>query len=81
MVAAILVIGRFAERWVVGLGQVCGLAATASNLALARYSEDEADESVVADIGIERPERLAEIAARLQQDEVNRAEPIAAGSR
>ena len=74
VVAAILLIGRFAERWVVGLAAGLRLAATASNLALAPvYSEYEADESVVADIGIERPERLAEVAARLQQDEVNRA--------
>jgi hypothetical protein len=74
VVAAILLIGRFAEKWVVGLAAGLRLGAAAVNLALAPvYSEDEADESVIADIGIERPERLAEIAERLQQDEVNRA--------
>ena len=44
------------------------LAATTVNLAAAPvYSERDADESVIADIGIERPERLAETGARLQQ--------------
>ena len=70
---AVLLVGRFAVTWVVGLAAGLRLAGTALNLAAAPvYYEGEANESVIADIGIERPERLAETGARLQQGEENR---------
>jgi 3',5'-cyclic AMP phosphodiesterase CpdA len=70
---AVLLVGRLAVRWVVGLAAGLRLAATTLNLAAAPvYSEREANESVIADIGIERPERLAETGERLQQAEENR---------
>ena len=70
---AVLLIGRYATTWVIGLAAGLRLARTTVNLASAPvYSEHEADESVIADIGIERPERLAETGARLQQEEENR---------
>ena len=73
VVIAIVLVGRFAVNWVVALAAGLRLAATTVNLAVAPvYSEHEADESVIADIGIERPERLAENGARLQRAEVNR---------
>ena len=73
VVVAILLVGRSAANWVVALAAGLRLAATAAKLALAPvYSEHDADEGVIADIGIERPERLAETGARLQQGELDR---------
>jgi 3',5'-cyclic AMP phosphodiesterase CpdA len=70
---AILVVGRFAANWVVGIAAGLRLAATTADLALAPvYSDDEADDSVIADIGIEQPERLFETGARIQRGEAER---------
>jgi 3',5'-cyclic AMP phosphodiesterase CpdA len=70
---AVLLTGRYATTWVIGLAAGLRLGATAVNLSAAPvYSEHEADESVIADIGIERPERLTQIGARLQQEEEDR---------
>jgi len=50
------------------------LVGTTTNLVTAPVlSEREADDTVIADIGIERPERLAETGARLQSSEESRA--------
>jgi uncharacterized protein YjiS (DUF1127 family) len=58
---------------VVGVAAGVRLVGTTLNLVTAPvYSEFEADESVIADIGVERPERLAETGARLQTAEKNR---------
>ena len=71
---AIVLVGRYAAHWVVGLAAGLRLAATAVNLATAPvYAEDEADQSVIADIGIDRPERLAETAAQIELSETQRA--------
>ena len=72
--AAIVVVGMYALHWVVGLAAGLRLAATAVNLAAAPvYSEQDVDESVIADIGIDRPERLAETGAQLELSESQRA--------
>ena len=72
---AVLLAGRYAVNWVVAFAAGLRLAATTLNLAAAPvYSEHEADESVIADLGIDRPERLAETGARLQQAEEHRVE-------
>ncbi len=79
---AVLLLGRYAANWMVGLAAGLRLAATTLNLAAGPvYSEHDADESVIADIGLDRPERLVETGARLQQTEENRVAPIRAGSR
>ena len=39
------------------------------------HAADDAEESVIADIGLDRPERLAETGARLQAAEQNRVGP------
>ncbi|HEX5216538.1 MAG TPA: metallophosphoesterase [Vicinamibacterales bacterium] len=72
--AAILLVGRYAAHWVVGLAAGLRLAATSVNLATAPvYSEQDADQSVIADIGIDRPERLAETSAQIERSEEQRA--------
>ena len=60
VVVVILLVGRWAANWVVALAAGLRLAATAAKLALAPVdSEEDPDEGVIADIGIERPQRLA----------------------
>ena len=69
---AVLLIGRYALDWVVGVAAGVRLANVAANItAGASYSEDDVDESVVADIGLDRPE-IAETGARIQAEEQNR---------
>jgi len=72
--AAILVVGQYAERWVLGLAAGLRLAATSVNLATAPvYVQRDADQSIIADIAIDRPERLADTAAQIEQSEAERA--------
>ena len=69
----VLLLRRVAVDWVVALAAGLRLVGTTTNLVTAPvHSEREADESVIADIGIERPERLTETGARLQSNEVSR---------
>src|SRR6185312_13887907 len=69
----VLMLRRVAVDWVVALAAGLRLVGTATNLVTAPvHSEREADESVIADIGLERPERLTETGARLQSNEESR---------
>jgi 3',5'-cyclic AMP phosphodiesterase CpdA len=71
-VLVVLLIGRYALNWVVGIAAGVRLLTVTANITTgASYSEDDVDESVVADIGLDRPE-IAETAARLQTAELNR---------
>jgi hypothetical protein len=73
VVVAILLVGRWASNWVVALAAGLRLAATTATLAMAPVHSDlDTEEGVIADIGIERPERLAETGARLQRAELDR---------
>jgi len=73
VVVAILLAGRWAANWVVALAAGLRLAATTAVLAVAPvHSELDTEEGVIADIGIDRPERLAETGARLQRAELER---------
>ena len=73
VVVAILLVGRWAANWVVALAAGLRLAATTAALAVAPVHSDlDTEEGVIADIGIERPERLAETGARLQRAELER---------
>ena len=70
------------SNWIVGIAAGCPARHVTINLTTEpSYSERDADESVIADIGLDRPERLAETGARLQSEEQNRVPPIAGGSR
>ena len=72
-VAGIALIGRYALNWVVAVAAAIRLATVSIDLATEpTYSESDADESVIADIGLDRPERLAETGARLQATEEKR---------
>ena len=71
-VAGVALIGRYALNWVVGVAAGVRLATVTTNItAGGAFSEDDADESVVADIGLDRPE-IANTAARLQAAEQDR---------
>jgi hypothetical protein len=70
----LFLLGRFAFNWVIAVAAGMRLAGTAINLVSAPvYTEDDADESVIADIGIDRPERLTETVDRIQREEANRS--------
>ncbi len=69
----LLLLGRYAFSWVIAAAAGTRLSGTAINLVAAPvYSGQDVDESVIADIGIDRPDRLAETAARLQREEEHR---------
>ena len=66
-------LGRYAFEWVIAVAAGMRLAGTAINLVSAPiYTEADADESVVADIGITHPERLTSTVERIQREEANR---------
>jgi 3',5'-cyclic AMP phosphodiesterase CpdA len=72
-VVGVILVGRFAMHWIVGVAAAVRLLTVAANLATSpSYSDDDVDESVVADIGLAQPERLAETGARLQAEERER---------
>ena len=73
-VIAVLVVSRYAFHWLIGVAAGIRLFSVTGTLtAVPAYSADDADESVIADIGLADPERLAETGARLQASEQNRA--------
>jgi hypothetical protein len=72
-VAGVALVGRYALNWIVGIAAGIRLVTVSINLSTEpTYSERDAEESVIADIGLDRPERLAETGARLQSEEENR---------
>ena len=72
-VAGIALIGRYAVNWVLAIAAGVRLAGVTIDLAAQpTFSEQDADESVIADIGLERPELLAETGTRLQVEEQER---------
>ncbi len=75
LAAAIVVflIGRHAVSWIVGVAAGVRLIAVTINIWTTPVQVGrEADESVIADIGLDRPDRLAETGARLQNEEIVR---------
>ena len=69
-VAGVAVIGRYATEWVVGMAAGLRLAIVAANIrSQPSWTTDDTDESVVADIGLDRPDEVAETAARLEAAE------------
>ena len=72
-VVVILVLGRFAEHWIVGVAAGIRLLTIAGNVASAPiHDAGETDEGVIADIGLPDPDRLADTGARLQKEELER---------
>jgi hypothetical protein len=73
-VAAVMWLGRHAANWVVGVAAGARLLTVTGNVMTApAYAVDEADASVIADIGLEHPERLAAVGERIQNEEIDRA--------
>jgi hypothetical protein len=73
-VIGLLLVGRYAAGWIIGIAAGMRLSAVAVNIMAApAYSQDEADESVVADILADTSGQLSETGARLQEEEVARA--------
>jgi 3',5'-cyclic AMP phosphodiesterase CpdA len=69
-VIAVALLGRYALNWVVGVAAGIRLVNVALNVARApSYSESDVEERVIADIGLDHPERLNETAERLQAAE------------
>ena len=72
----LLLLARYALQWIVAVAAGVRLFGVSANIAAgASHATDEADESVIADIGLDRPERLAETGARLQASEELRVVP------
>ena len=72
-VFGVLLLGRYASNWVVGVAAGVRLVTVTVNITTGpSYSEHDVDESVIADIGLDRPERLAETGARFEAAELNR---------
>ena len=72
-VVAVLLIGRYALNWVIAAAAGIRLVTVTVNLVtVPAYSEADTDDSVIADIGLDRPERLTETGARLQGAEIER---------
>jgi len=72
----LLLLARYALQWIVAIAAGVRLFGVSANIAAgASHATDEADESVIADIGLDRPERLAETGARLQVAEEQRVGP------
>src|SRR5262249_15977386 len=73
VVARIALLGRLATSWIVGVAAGARLfVVTATIVAGETFTERDADTSVIADIGLDRPERLAETGARLEAGERER---------
>jgi Calcineurin-like phosphoesterase len=72
-VVGVTLLGRYGLNWIVGMAAGVRLVAVTVNIATGpSYSEQDAEESVIADIGLDRPERLAESGERLQAEEQDR---------
>ena len=72
-VAGLLLLGRYAPNWIVAVA--AGHSLTVRRRGRPPHAAGDAEESVIADIGLDRPERLAETGARLQAAEQNRVGP------
>jgi 3',5'-cyclic AMP phosphodiesterase CpdA len=73
VVAGVVLIGRFATNWVVGVAAGLRLiTVTVTVMTAQTFTEADADQSVIADIGLDRPARLAATGARLEESERNR---------
>jgi hypothetical protein len=69
----VVLLGRFATNWVVGVAAGLRLVTVTVNVITApTFTEADADQSVIADIALDRPERLAASGARLEEGERNR---------
>jgi hypothetical protein len=72
-VVVILLLGRFAESWIVAVAAGIRLLTIAGNVSSAPiHDADETDETVIADIGLADPDRLAGTGTRLQAEEMER---------
>jgi 3',5'-cyclic AMP phosphodiesterase CpdA len=72
--AGVLLLDLYWPHWVVSLAAGARLAEVAHNVASRpTYVEDDVDDNVVADIGLDDPERLAETAGRIHGAERERA--------
>ena len=72
-VAVVLLLGRFAENWIVGVAAGIRLLTITGNVTTGPILDaDEPDESVIADIGLPDPDRLAATGNRLQAEELER---------
>ncbi len=72
-VFGVLLLGRYASSWIMGVAAAVRLVTVTINITTgASYSEHDVEQTVISDIGLDRPERLAETAARFEADELNR---------
>ncbi len=72
-VVGVVLLGRYAVNWIVGVAAGIRLLSVTVNVMTGEtYTEEDADQSVIADIGLDRPERLSETGARLETEEQHR---------
>ena len=75
-VVGVVLLGRYAVNWIVAVAAgIRLLSVTVTVMTGETYTEDDADLSVIADIGLDRPERLSETGARLEAEEQHRVAP------
>ncbi|MGH9867199.1 MAG: metallophosphoesterase family protein [Candidatus Polarisedimenticolia bacterium] len=73
-VVVVLLIGKYAPSWIIGVAAGYRLFHVTINLTTTpAWSEEETDQSVIDDIGLDRAERLGETGARLHAAERHRA--------
>ena len=73
VVAVVLVLGRVAPEWIIGVASGVRLLTISLHVTRApRPAEGDTDDSVIADIGLAHPDRLATTAARLRTEELQR---------
>jgi 3',5'-cyclic AMP phosphodiesterase CpdA len=74
-VSGVLLLGRYASNWIVGVAAAVRLGTVTVNITTGpSYSQHDVDQSVIADIGLEHPEQLAETGARFEVEERNRVQ-------
>ena len=74
-VFGVLLLGRYASSWIMGIAAAVRLVTVTVNITTGpSYSEHDVEQTVIADIGLDRPERLAETGARFEAEELNRVQ-------
>jgi 3',5'-cyclic AMP phosphodiesterase CpdA len=73
VVIGVVLVGRYTTSWLVGFAAGVRLLTTTANIRTGdTFTERDADRGVIADIGLDRPERLADTGTRLETEEQNR---------
>jgi 3',5'-cyclic AMP phosphodiesterase CpdA len=74
VVAVVFLVSRYAVNWAIGAAAgIRLLTATIAIMSGRTFTGDDVDLSVIADVGLDQPERLADTGARLEAEERSRS--------